>query len=60
AMFGGGAYLFGEEVKQVAGPVSLLLLITAVGLAAAGILFVRHHETELAKRAAKAFPGPWS
>jgi membrane protein DedA with SNARE-associated domain len=60
AMFGGGAYLFGEEVKQVAGPVSLLLLITAIGLAAAGILFVRHHEAELAKRAEKAFPGPWS
>jgi membrane protein DedA with SNARE-associated domain len=56
-MFGGGAYLFGEQVKRVAGPVSLLLLIAAIGLIAVGILFFRHHEKELERLAEAAFPG---
>jgi membrane protein DedA with SNARE-associated domain len=58
-MFGGGAYVFGEQVKRVAGPVSLLLLLAAIGLIAAGISFFRHHEKELEQRAEVAFPGPW-
>src|ERR1700722_6819925 len=31
-LFGGGAYLFGAQMKRVAGPVSLLLLLAAIGL----------------------------
>src|SRR6266404_6926826 len=38
-LFGGGAYLFGAQVKRVTGPASLLLLLAAIGLAAAGIFF---------------------
>src|SRR6266446_1858850 len=52
-------YLIGEQIKRVAGPVSLLLLVAAIGLAAAGIFFFRHHEKELEQRAEAAFPGPW-
>ncbi len=59
SLFGIGADLFGEEVERVAGPFSLLLLITAIGLAIAGIFFFRHHEKELEQRAEIAFPGPW-
>lgn len=59
ALFGGGAYLFGEEVKRVAGPASFLLLVSAIGLIAASIIFFRHHEKELEQRAEAAFPGPW-
>jgi membrane protein DedA with SNARE-associated domain len=59
SLFGGGAYLFGEQMKRVAGPISLLLLVAAIGLAAAGIFFFRHHEKELEQRAEAAFPGPW-
>ena len=59
SLFGGGAYLFGEQMKRVAGPVSLLLLVAAIGLAIAGILFFRHHEKELEQRADAALPGPW-
>jgi membrane protein DedA with SNARE-associated domain len=59
SLFGGGAYLFGAQMKRVAGPVSLLLLLTAIGLAAAGIFFFRHHEKDLEQRAEAAFPGPW-
>ncbi len=58
-LFGGGAYLFGAQVKRVSGPVGVLLLLTAIGLVVAGILFFRRHEKELEQRAAAAFPGPW-
>jgi len=58
-LFGGGAYLFGVQVKRVSGPVSLLLLAAALGLIAAGFLFFRRHEKELEQRADAAFPGPW-
>jgi membrane protein DedA with SNARE-associated domain len=57
-LLGGGAYLFGEQMKRVAGPVHLLLLIVAIGLVAGGIIFFRHHEKELVQRAESAIPGP--
>ena len=59
SLFGVSAYLFGAQMKRVAGPVSLLLLLAAIGLIAAGIFFFRHHEKELEQRAEAAFPGPW-
>jgi membrane protein DedA with SNARE-associated domain len=59
SLFGGGAYLFGAQVKRVTGPASLLLLLAALGLTAAGIFFFRRHERELERRAEAAFPGPW-
>lgn len=59
-LFGGGAYLFGSQMKRVSGPVSVVLLFAALALVAAGIVFVRRHEKELEQRAAAAFPGPWS
>src|SRR6266852_5013283 len=43
-LFGGGAYLMGEQIKRVAGPVGALLLIVAIGLVAAGIIYFRRHE----------------
>jgi membrane protein DedA with SNARE-associated domain len=58
ALFGGGAYLFGAQVKRVTGPASLLLVLAAIGLVAAGIFFFRRHERELERRAEAAFPGP--
>src|SRR5258707_12656777 len=58
-LFGGGAYLFGAQVKRVTGPASLLLLLAALGLTAAGIVFFRRHERELEQRAEAALPGPW-
>ncbi len=60
SLFGGGAFLFGEQVTRVAGPASLLLLITAFALVAAGFVFFRHHEVELERQAEAAFPEPWS
>lgn len=57
-LLGGGAYFFGEQMKRVAGPVHLLLLIVAIGFVAGGIIFFRHHEKELMQRAEIAIPGP--
>jgi membrane protein DedA with SNARE-associated domain len=57
-LMGGGAYLFGEEMKRVVGRVELLLVIVAIGLAVGGIIFFRHHEKELEQRAERAIPGP--
>jgi membrane protein DedA with SNARE-associated domain len=59
ALFGGGAYLFGEQINRVAGPLRLLFLVAAVGAAAAGIVFVRRYERQLEQRAEEAIPGPW-
>ena len=58
-MVGGGAFLFGEEIKHVAGPVSLLLLVTAVCLVGIGVIFFRRHEAELERCAETAIPGPF-
>ncbi|SFT99287.1 DedA family protein [Mesorhizobium sp. YR577] len=55
-LFGGGAYFFGERIKAVAGPVSLLLLLVVVVGLIAGIWFFRHHEKELEARARAALP----
>jgi membrane protein DedA with SNARE-associated domain len=57
SFFGGGAYLFGEEIKRVTGPVGLLLLLAAIGLVITGILFFRHRERELEQRADAALRG---
>ena len=57
AVFGGGAYLLGEQIKRVTGPVTLVLLIAAVGLVIAGFIYFRHHERELEQRAEIAISG---
>lgn len=54
---GGGAYLFGEQVKRVVGPVSLLLFVAAIGVVIGGMVFFRHHEKELEQRANRALLG---
>jgi membrane protein DedA with SNARE-associated domain len=59
SIVGGGAYLFGEQINRVAGPVRWLLLVLAIGAATAGILFFRRYEKELERRAEAAIPGPW-
>jgi membrane protein DedA with SNARE-associated domain len=59
SLFGGGAYLFGETIELIAGPISLLLLALATGLIVASIFFFRHHEKELEQRARAALPNHW-
>ena len=58
ALFGSGAYVFGEKITRVSGPLSLLLLAIAAGLIVVGMLFFRRHEEELKQRANAAIPAP--
>jgi membrane protein DedA with SNARE-associated domain len=58
-LYGGGAYLFGTEIKRIAGPVSIGLLVVAAAGVVAGIVFFRRHERELELRAQLGIPGPW-
>jgi membrane protein DedA with SNARE-associated domain len=58
-LFGGGAYVFGEQINHVAGPARLLLLLVAVVAVAAGLIFFRRYEKDLEQRAEAAIPGPW-
>ena len=56
AVFGFGAYLLGEQIKRVAGPVGLIMLVVAVIFVTAGFVFFRQHENELEERAQAAIP----
>ena len=57
-LMGGGAYLFGEEMKRVAGRVELLLVIVATGgLAVGGIIFFRYHRRNWSSARSVPFPG---
>jgi hypothetical protein len=57
-LVGGGAYLMGDQINRVAGPVSLALLVVAICLLVVGLIYFRRHEKELARRAERAIPGP--
>ena len=56
SVIGGCSYLLGESIKLIAGPLSLLLLVSALGLMVFGAVYFRRHEQELEQRAARAFP----
>jgi hypothetical protein len=45
-------------MKRVTRPVSVLLLVAAIGLITAGVIFFQRHEKEWEQRAEAAFPGP--
>ncbi len=55
---GSSAYLFGHEMRQVAGPAAIILFVASLIFLAALIVFFRHHEKELEARAEAALPGP--
>lgn len=59
-LLGSVAYLFGDQVRSLAGPASLLLAVAAALVLAGAYLFFRKHEKELESRALTALPGPWS
>jgi membrane protein DedA with SNARE-associated domain len=58
ALFGFGAYAFGEEVAKVAGPFAGFMIAAAVTIGSIGVLYLRRHEQELQERVERMFPGP--
>ncbi|PPC77893.1 hypothetical protein C4K68_08270 [Pokkaliibacter plantistimulans] len=53
-LFGSGAYLLGDQIHRIAGPVGLVLLLVAIVAIVVGLRFFRHHEKELERRAEAA------
>ena len=58
AIFGFGAYWFGQQITTVAGPVALALLAGAVLAMIAGTLIMRRYEKQLIERARAVFKEP--
>jgi membrane protein DedA with SNARE-associated domain len=53
-LFGGGGYLFGDQVRRVAGPLGMALLAAAVVGIVAAVLIMRRHERTFEERARSA------
>jgi membrane protein DedA with SNARE-associated domain len=56
-LIGGSAFLLGEQMKSVEGPLSSLLLIATIVVVVAAIVFFKRHEQGLEQRAEAALPG---
>ncbi|WP_159715284.1 DedA family protein, partial [Geminicoccus flavidas] len=56
ALFGLGAYRFGQEIHQVAGPIGLVVLIAALALLLLGAHLLRRREREWTARALAELP----
>lgn len=57
AVYGFGAYVLGERLEQMRGPMAVAGGIGAALACAFGIWWMRGHEAELQARANRAFPG---
>jgi membrane protein DedA with SNARE-associated domain len=58
ALFGFGAYAFGDKMASVAGPFAAAMIATALIAVAASIFYLRGHEQELQEKVERLFPGP--
>ena len=56
--YGLGAYLIGERVHSVRGPVGIALLVLAILAGIAMFAFLRRNAKRLQEEAERAFPGP--
>ena len=58
ALFGFGAYAFGERVTTIAGAFAAAMAVTAIIVLAVGMFYLRRNEQELQQRVERMFPGP--
>jgi membrane protein DedA with SNARE-associated domain len=58
AAYGFAAYTFGEHVRRLTGPATIVALVGGAAILVGVLRFVRHHENELADKAERALPGP--
>ena len=54
SVFGFGAYMLGERIHAVAGPMSIVFLVVAILLLAAGFVYFRKHERRIEAKARQA------
>jgi membrane protein DedA with SNARE-associated domain len=59
-IYGTGAYYLGREMSRLAKPVGIVLIVLALAVIVAWLIFLRSHEAELEAKAEKALPGPLS
>ncbi|MDR3437974.1 DedA family protein [Telmatospirillum sp.] len=57
-IYGGGAYLFGRQVQEIAGPAGFAALFAGVVLMIVSIRYIRGHQRLLEDAAERALPGP--
>ena len=57
-LYGLGGYFLGEEIHRLTGPVGIVIIVLAVLIIIASLIFVRRQEKQLEEKAEKAFPGP--
>jgi membrane protein DedA with SNARE-associated domain len=57
-LYGIAAYLLGDEVRRLSGPIGTATLLLALAAIAAGFIFLRRREKALAAEAERRFPGP--
>lgn len=53
-LIGGGAYVVGDGIRAISGPLGVVLLVLAVTVLVAGLVFVRRNEAEIEVRARAA------
>jgi membrane protein DedA with SNARE-associated domain len=58
AGYGFAAYVFGERLERLRGPVAVIGLVLAAAACVGGIWWMRRHEATLLAEAERTFPGP--
>jgi membrane protein DedA with SNARE-associated domain len=56
--YGYGAYALGLGIKQLEGPIAIVLAILTIVIFIIGGIFIHRHEAQLALEAERAMPGP--
>jgi membrane protein DedA with SNARE-associated domain len=56
--YGYGAYALGLSIKQLEGPIAIVLAILTIVSFIIGGIFIHRHEVQLAAEAERAMPGP--
>jgi uncharacterized membrane protein YdjX (TVP38/TMEM64 family) len=57
-LYGVGGYFLGDNVHRLTGPVGVILVVLAVFIIIAFLIFLRHNEHRLEGEAERALPGP--
>jgi len=57
-IYGGGAYLLGQQITRITGPMGLAGLVAGVAGLVISFRYIAHHQRAFEAKAEQAFPGP--
>lgn len=57
-IYGGGAYLLGQQITRITGPVGLMGLVAGLVGLVISFRYIAHHQKMFEDKAEQAFPGP--